>query len=112
MEAPPLPVPAGTIEAVPGSVPEGTTGTTSSRTTTGITSQEPGQPHERSIQSPLATLPYETTVANCFLSLRLLSATDWKGFFEKTSRVEQILRTDPARVYGGMDFDTATVIEP
>ena len=51
-------------------------------------------------------LPNETIVANCFLSLRLLSATDWKDFFEQTSRVEQILREDPAGIYAGMDFDT------
>ena len=51
-------------------------------------------------------LPNETIVANCFLSLRLLSATDWKDFFEQTSRVEQILRDDPAEIYAGMDFDT------
>jgi len=48
----------------------------------------------------------ETIVANCFLSLRLLSATDWKIFFEQTSRVEQILRNDPAHIYATMDFDT------
>jgi len=48
----------------------------------------------------------ETIVANCILSLRLLSATDWKAIFEQTSRVEQILRDDPADVYAGMDFDT------
>ena len=48
----------------------------------------------------------ETIVANCFLSLRLLSATDWKIFFEQTSRVEQILRKDPAGIYAGMDFNT------
>ena len=51
-------------------------------------------------------LANETIVANCFLSLRLLSATDWKDFFEQTSRVEQILRDDPAQIYAGMDFDT------
>ncbi|HRQ22030.1 MAG TPA: hypothetical protein PLF42_01270, partial [Anaerolineales bacterium] len=51
-------------------------------------------------------LPNETVVANCFLSLRLLAATDWKDFFEQTSRVEQILRNDPAQIYAGMDFDT------
>jgi cyclic beta-1,2-glucan synthetase len=54
--------------------------------------------------SPL--LANETIVANCFLSLRLLSATDWKDFFEQTSRVEQILRDDPADVYANMDFET------
>ncbi len=48
----------------------------------------------------------EIVVANCFNSLRLLSTTDWKDFFEQTSRVEQILRDDPARIYGDMDFDT------
>jgi len=32
----------------------------------------------------------EIIVANCFLSLRLLSTTDWKDFFEQVSRVEQI----------------------
>jgi cyclic beta-1,2-glucan synthetase len=51
-------------------------------------------------------LASENIVANCFLSLRLLSATDWKAFFEQTSRVEQILRNDPAEIYAGMDFDT------
>ncbi|MCG2740007.1 MAG: hypothetical protein L6300_07170, partial [Syntrophaceae bacterium] len=51
-------------------------------------------------------LENETIVANCFLSLRLLSATDWKAYFEQTSRVEQILRDDPAQIYAGMDFDT------
>ncbi len=52
---------------------------------------------------PLAN---ETVVVNCFLSLRLLSTTDWEAFFEQTSRVEQILRDDPADVYTRMDFDT------
>ncbi len=51
-------------------------------------------------------LPNEAIVANCFLSLRLLSATDWKGFFELTSRIEQILRDDPVGIYASMDFDT------
>ncbi|HEX7477198.1 MAG TPA: glucoamylase family protein [Polyangiales bacterium] len=39
-------------------------------------------------------------------ALRLLEATDWKTFFENTNRVEAILRTDPARVYPLMDFET------
>ncbi len=52
------------------------------------------------------SLADENIVANCFLSLRLLSAADWKAFFEQTSRVEQILRGDPAEVYARMDFDT------
>ena len=48
----------------------------------------------------------ESIVANCFLSLRLLTTTNWKTFFEQTSCVEQILRKDPAEIYAGMDFDT------
>jgi cyclic beta-1,2-glucan synthetase len=48
----------------------------------------------------------DSIVANCFTSLRLLSANDWKDFFEQTSRVEQILREDPAGIYAGMDFNT------
>ena len=51
-------------------------------------------------------LPNEAIVANCFLSLRLLTATDWKEFFEQTSHIEQILRNDPAGIYANMDFDT------
>lgn len=52
------------------------------------------------------TLPNEAIVANCFLGLRLLSTTDWKTFFEQISRVEKILRDDPAGIYPGMDFET------
>lgn len=52
------------------------------------------------------TLPNETIVANCFISLRLLAATDWKDFFEQTSLTEKILRDDPAQIYSSMDFDT------
>jgi len=50
--------------------------------------------------------PREKIVANCFLSLRLLAATDWKAFFEQTSRVEAIICAEPAGIYAGMDFDT------
>lgn len=39
-------------------------------------------------------------------ALRVLDAIDWKVFFEKTNRVEAILRTDPAAVYERMDFAT------
>ncbi len=39
-------------------------------------------------------------------ALRVLDALDWKIFFVKTSRVEEILRTDPAGVYPRMDFAT------
>ncbi len=77
--------------------------------------QEPGQPRpvqeaginsESPNQFASPELPNDAIVSNCFLSLRLLSATDWKSFFEQTSRVERILRDDPAQIYGRMDFDT------
>ncbi|NIV35748.1 MAG: hypothetical protein GWN58_41735, partial [Anaerolineae bacterium] len=45
-------------------------------------------------------------VANCITSLRTLSTQDWKAFFESVSRVEQLLRSEPADVYAHMDFDT------
>lgn len=51
-------------------------------------------------------LANETMVTNCILSLRLLSATDWKDFFEQSSQVEKILRDDPAGIHAGMDFET------
>ncbi|HWQ46467.1 MAG TPA: glycosyltransferase family 2 protein, partial [Longilinea sp.] len=57
-------------------------------------------------QSSSPALLKETIVANCFSSLRLLSTTDWNEFFEQSSRVEQVLRTDPAGIYSQMDFDT------
>jgi cyclic beta-1,2-glucan synthetase len=50
---------------------------------------EPGEGVERSIRT-----------------LRLLDALDWKSFFEKTNRVDAILRKDPAGVYQRMDFET------
>ncbi len=50
--------------------------------------------------------PDEGVVANCFRSLRVISAQDWKVVFEDISLVERELRRDPAGVYPRMDFDT------
>jgi cyclic beta-1,2-glucan synthetase len=66
----------------------------------------PVKPGSDLLLSPVSELSEDTVVANCFISLRLLAAHDWKEFFEDTSRVEQILRTDPAGIYAGMDFET------
>jgi len=38
--------------------------------------------------------------------LRVLAELDWQVFFEEHSCVEAVLRSDPARVYSSMDFDT------
>ena len=43
---------------------------------------------------------------NAFSSLRELERLDWKEIFERLSRVEQLLRHDPAGIYGRMDFST------
>ena len=49
------------------------------------------------------SLTADEIVANCFTSLRTIGTHDWQDFFESVSRVEQILRDDPAAVYAGMD---------
>ncbi len=48
----------------------------------------------------------QVSVSHSLASLRFLGATNWKDFVEALSLVEQILRTDPAGVYGAMDFST------
>jgi cyclic beta-1,2-glucan synthetase len=45
-------------------------------------------------------------VATCILDLRAIDIEDWKTVFEEVSRVEQILRRDPAQIYARMDFET------
>ena len=47
-----------------------------------------------------------TGVERAVRALRLLAEIDWKTFFEQSSRVDAVLRTDPARVYQRMDFAT------
>jgi cyclic beta-1,2-glucan synthetase len=47
-----------------------------------------------------------TGVERAVRALRLLAEIDWKTFFEKTNRVEAVLRKDPAQVYARMDFET------
>ncbi|HEY5904031.1 MAG TPA: hypothetical protein VIU39_15875, partial [Anaerolineales bacterium] len=48
----------------------------------------------------------EEVVANAIISLRALDAQDWNDFFESVSRVEHLLRSDPAGVYQDMDRET------
>ncbi|MBC7183696.1 MAG: hypothetical protein H5U30_09035, partial [Marinobacter sp.] len=45
-------------------------------------------------------------VADGVWSLHQLERTDWKGFVERTSQVEAVLREDPAGAYPRMDFET------
>ena len=45
-------------------------------------------------------------IGNSITSLRFLTSIDWKDFVEAMSRVESVLRGDPAGVYPKMDFTT------
>jgi cyclic beta-1,2-glucan synthetase len=48
----------------------------------------------------------QISIGNAFTSLRLLAVLDWKVCFERLSRVEAILKRDPAGIYSTMDFPT------
>ena len=48
-----------------------------------------------------------TGVERAVRALRLFAELDWQVFFEETSRVEAVLRTDPAGIYQRMDFATS-----
>ena len=48
----------------------------------------------------------QVSISNSIGSLRFLGAMDWREFVERMSSVEQVLREDPAGVYGKMDFAT------
>jgi hypothetical protein len=51
----------------------------------------------------------QVSVGNSICSLRFLDAMDWREFVENQSVVERTLRTDPAGVYGDMDFATRDI---
>ncbi|WP_370551242.1 GH36-type glycosyl hydrolase domain-containing protein [Glaciimonas sp. PAMC28666] len=48
----------------------------------------------------------QVSISNSIGSLRFLATMNWREFFETMSIVEQTLQTDPAEVYGKMDFGT------
>jgi cyclic beta-1,2-glucan synthetase len=48
----------------------------------------------------------QLSIGNAFTSLRQLDLLDWKVCFEQLSRVDELLRKDPAGIYAQMDFDT------
>ena len=45
-------------------------------------------------------------IAKALSSLQVIAAISWKDFFDRTSKVEEILRQDPVNVYSSMDFET------
>ncbi len=53
-----------------------------------------------------AELTEEVLVSHCIRSLRAIDTQDWDAYFEAVSRVEQLLRADPADVYAHMEFDS------
>ena len=46
----------------------------------------------------------QVSIGNIVTSMQLLNGLDWKRFFEHVSRVEQVLRKDPAGVYEYLEF--------
>ncbi|MFI5455936.1 MAG: GH36-type glycosyl hydrolase domain-containing protein [Isosphaerales bacterium] len=48
----------------------------------------------------------QVSIGNSIGSLRLLGTTDWREFVETMSLVDEVLREDPAGLYGAMDFAT------
>ena len=48
----------------------------------------------------------QVSVGNSIGSLRFLDSMNWREFVEAQSVMEQILRTDPAKIYSQMDFTT------
>ena len=68
---------------------------------------EQGLTHERLQHADSqAQAADQVSIGNSIGSLRFLNTMDWRGFVEAMSRVEQMLRTDPAGVYAAMDFAT------
>ncbi|MEO7067783.1 MAG: glucoamylase family protein [Rhodanobacter sp.] len=49
---------------------------------------------------------HQVSIGNSIGSLRTLGSIDWRDFVEHTSIIEKCLRTDPAAIYGAMNFAT------
>ena len=62
--------------------------------------------HEASKPENLETPRSETLIKNGVTSLRALSQVAWDKLVESLSKVDAILREDPAGVYPQMDFET------
>ncbi|MDD5675399.1 MAG: hypothetical protein PHC61_14610 [Chitinivibrionales bacterium] len=68
---------------------------------------EQGQTIERQVQlDSQQQATNHIAIGNSIQSLRFLTSINWKDFVEAMSRVESILRNDPAGVYAEMDFTT------
>ena len=63
-------------------------------------------PHELSHREFNRQASNQLCIGNAVTTLRLLGVIDWKVFFESTSLVEAVLRTDPSGAYARQDFLT------
>ncbi len=70
-----------------------------------VTNLDIGEDLDAALRFPTMVDDAET-VGRCIISLRLLASHDWLDFFERVSLVEQVLRDDPARLYGRLEFQT------
>jgi cyclic beta-1,2-glucan synthetase len=68
----------------------------------------PEVPPPSAVVVPPATDGFDDTdrIARAIANLRIVDAIAWKDFFQRVSRVERVLRSDPAGFYGVMDFET------
>ena len=60
-------------------------------------------PQELTRQQHLRQAADQVSVGNAITSMRAIGALDWRKFFEQTSEVEAILRTDPAGAYANTE---------
>lgn len=51
----------------------------------------------------------KTLIGNCINSLRYIQTISWEEYIERISFVDQILRKDPANIYGFMHFQTRDI---
>ncbi len=63
-------------------------------------------PDELARKQHLRRAADQVSVGNAITSMRAIGALDWNAFFEQTSAVEELLRTDPSGHYASMDKDT------
>ncbi len=48
----------------------------------------------------------QVSIGNVITSMRLISTLDWASFFERTSLVDEVLRTDPLGIYPRMELES------
>lgn len=68
-------------------------------------------PHPVGRQTQLSSKDDHSGLARCIDSLREISEEDWKNLFEKSSRLEQVLREDPVGAYPNMDFESRNLYQ-